>query len=180
MLPRTITPSVCVSHSSFISWISFTFPREGFCPYGPQICPTTIISFCPNANFSLENVKPTPSNLCSTFLLSLIWSETKLLHPCWSKDSSLFESNHTFIGISSSKGIVMFGIQSPRTLFIALLMWALNDPFGNVHIRTNPLGVRILVLPQLSRTIRICHTRNRGLRLNKLTFPQRLQQIHQH
>ena len=92
--------------------------------------------------------------LCSIFSQSKIWSVMNLRHPSVPINSSLVSSRHPFTGMSFRKGMVMSGMQSLRTLFIAFTMCAteLVPPCGKVHIRTRPRGVRIVVMSLLLTT----------------------------
>ena len=55
------------------------------------------------------------------------------------------------MGMCSKNGMVMSGMQSLSTLFIAFTMCAteLVPPCRRVHIRTRPRGVRIVVISLL-------------------------------
>ena len=59
---------------------------------------------------------------------------------------------------SSRHGMVMFGMQSLNTFFIAFTMCTteLVPPCGRVHIRTRPRGVHIVVMSVLSTMSWIC------------------------
>ena len=138
--------------SGFIAEMASTLAGDGFRPYGPHRCPTTMISDCPKADFSPEKVSLTSCSLCKTLSQSSMCVATNRRHPSGPIISSFSSTGHPLIGMSSKNGMVMSGMQSLSTLFIAFTMWATEfvPPCGRVHIRTRPRGVRIVVMSLLS------------------------------
>ena len=114
----------------------------------PTICSTQMsyhqYFWLPKCDFSPESVRFASSSFCNTFSQSLMWSTTNLRDRASSFDPSFSSSKEPLIGISSKNGIVISGIQSRSTLFIAFTMCAtkLVGPWGKVHIRTLPFMVQ--------------------------------------
>ena len=79
--PKNLRTSVTELKSCYIAEMASTLARDGFRPYGPHRCLTTMISDCLKADFSPEKVSLTPSSLCSTFLQSSTWSAKNFQHP---------------------------------------------------------------------------------------------------
>ena len=88
----------------------------------------------------------------NTFSQSWIWSVTNFRYP-WSSVVFFFSyTAHPFMGISSRKIIMISRMQYHNTLLIVFILCVIElvAPCGNVHIRTNPIGVCIVVMSRLS------------------------------
>ena len=109
-----------------------------------------------------------------------MWSVTNFRHPQWSVGSSFSSITEPFIGMSFRNAIVISWIQSHNTLLLVFIIWAAEfvAPYRSLHIRTNPMGVLIVVISWLSAATGIGHIRSTCLRYNILLAQQMLQRTH--
>ena len=80
--------------SGFIAEMASTFAGDGFRPYDPHKCPTTMISDCPKVDFSPEKVSLAFSSLCNTFSQSSMCVATNRRHPSGPIVSSFSSTGH--------------------------------------------------------------------------------------